>query len=165
MKISDALSILGVVGSYTPETIKQAYRKACSTYHPDRNPAGLEMMKMVNQAYDTLRDESGIAQETASRDDISSYGEEIFNALSKIINLGFDIEICGSWVWLHGDTKPHKEVIKDAGFMWAPKKVLWYYRPADYKSKGRGKFTMDEIRTKHGSEKVTVRERTKLRAA
>lgn len=165
MKISDALSILGVVGSYTPEIIKQAYRKACSTYHPDRNPAGLEMMKMVNQAYDVLRNETGTAQNNASKDDLSSYGEEIFNALSKIIHLGFDIEICGSWVWLHGDTKPHKELIKESGFMWAPKKALWYYRPADYKSKGRGKFSMDEIRTKHGSERVTMRERSKLRAA
>lgn len=164
MKITDALSILGVTGEYTPEIIKQAYRKACSTYHPDRNPAGLEMMKMVNQAYDVLRNESGIAQEIPVND-VSGYGEEIFNALSKIIHLGFDVEICGSWVWLHGDTKPHKDIIKEAGFMWAPKKKLWYYRPADYKSKGRGKFSMDEIRSKHGSEKVTMRERSKLKAA
>ncbi len=164
MKLTDALSILGVVGDYTPDTIKAAYRKACSMYHPDRNPAGLEMMKMVNQAYDVLRNETGTAQETEVKD-AASYGDEIFQALSKIMHLGLDVEICGSWVWLHGDTKPHKEEIKAAGFMWAPKKALWYYRPADYKSKGRGKFSMDEIRSKHGSEKVTAKERGKLRKA
>lgn len=163
MKISDALAILGIAGEYNPEIVKAAYRKACSIYHPDRNPAGLEMMKMVNQAYDALKDKSGV--EVVGDVDISSYGEEIFNALSKIISLGLDIEICGAWVWLHGDTRPHKDVIKEAGFMWAPKKKLWYYRPADYKSKGRGKFSMDEIREKHGSEKVTAKERTRLRAA
>lgn len=164
MNIQDALKILNVVGDYTPETIKAAYRKACSTYHPDRNPAGLEMMKLVNQAYDALRDETGTVD--AKEDgDISSYGEDIFNALSKIIHLGFDVEICGAWVWLHGDTKPHKEILKEAGFRWAPKKCLWYFRPADYKSKGRGKFSMDEIRSTHGSEKVRSKDRQKLKAA
>lgn len=163
MKTTDALAILGISGEYNPEIVKTAYRKACSIYHPDRNPAGLEMMKLVNQAYDALKDKSGV--EAVGDVDISSYGEEIFNALSKIIHLGLDIEVCGAWVWLHGDTRPHKDVIKEAGFMWAPKKKLWYYRPADYKSKGRGKFSMDEIREKHGSEKVTARERTKLKAA
>ena len=119
---------------------------------------------MVNVAYETLKDETGTATNTTAGD-ISSYGDAIFNALSKIIHLGFDIEICGAWVWLHGDTKPHKELLKEAGFMWAPKKCLWYYRPADYKSKGRGKFSMDEIRNAHGSEKVTLKDRQKLKTA
>jgi curved DNA-binding protein CbpA len=164
MNIKDALSILDISGAYTPEIIKTAYRRACAKYHPDRNPAGLEMMKMVNQAYDVLRNETGTAQESETQD-AASYGQEIFNALSGIVGLGFDIEVCGSWVWVHGDTKPHRETLKGAGFRWASKKKLWYYRPSDYKSKGRGKFTMDEIRATHGSEKVTMRERSKLKAA
>ena len=164
MVITDAEKILNLVGVYTPMDVKLAYRKACSAYHPDRNPAGLEMMKLVNQAYDTLRDCSGTVQEKEECD-ISSYGEDIFNALSKIITLGFEIEICGAWVWLHGDTKPHKELLKEAGFRWAPKKKLWYFRPADYKSNGRGKYSMDEIRSAHGSERVAAKERNKLRAA
>lgn len=164
MNIHDAEKILNLTGEYTPELVKAAYRKACSAYHPDRNPAGLEMMKLVNQAYDALRDSTGTAK-AAEQGDLSSYGEDIFNALSKIIHLGLDIEICGAWVWLHGDTKPHKEILKEAGFRWAPKKMLWYFRPADYKSKGRGKFSMDEIRNTHGSERVTMKERNKLRAA
>ena len=164
MIIKDALSILSISGEYNPEIIKTAYRKACSIYHPDRNPAGLEMMKLVNIAYETLKDESGKAIDSNSAD-ISSYGTDIFNALSAIIHMGFDIEICGAWVWLHGDTKPHRELLKESGFKWAPKKMLWYFRPADYKSKGRGKFSMDEIRNTHGSERFTMKERNKLRAA
>ncbi len=162
MNIHDSCQILNISGEYTPEIVKTAYRKACSKYHPDRNPAGLEMMKLVNQAYETLQETSGVS---SVAEDITSYGEEIFNALSKIIDLGLDIEICGSWVWLHGDTKPHKDIIKSAGFKWAPVKKLWYFRPDDYKSSGRGKFTMDEIREKHGSKKVEKKERVKLRAA
>lgn len=160
MNKNDALNILGVTGEYTPELIKKAYRKACATYHPDRNPAGLEMMKMVNEAYNVLKDETGSAQQ--NNDDLSSYGSDLCDALNKVAGLGLDIEICGSWVWLHGDTRPHKDVIKEAGFRWAPKKKLWYYRPEDYKSRGRGKFSMDEIRERHGSEKVRFKDRNKL---
>lgn len=164
MNINDALTILSIQGDYTPEIIKQAYRKACSTYHPDRNPAGLEMMKLVNVAYEVLKNETGTAKKQES-EDLASYGEEIFKALSAIIHLGFDVEICGAWVWLHGDTRPHRELLKQSGFRWAPKKMLWYFRPAEYKSRGRGKFSMDEIRMAHGSEKVTNKERNKLKAA
>lgn len=163
MNKNDALNILGVEGEYTPDLIKQAYRKACSKYHPDRNPGGLEMMKMVNEAYNALKDETGSAQQ--NNDDLSSYGEDVFNALNAVSGLGLDVEICGSWVWLHGDTKPHKDIIKEAGFRWASKKKLWYYRPDDYKSRGRGKFSMDEIRERHGSEKVRFKDKSKLRAA
>lgn len=166
MKLTDALSTLGITGDYAPELIKAAYRKACSTYHPDRNPAGLEMMKLINQAYEAIKDATGTETEGSDNSENSSnYGEEINTALNAIMALGLDIEVCGAWVWLHGDTRPHRETIKAAGFKWAPKKALWYYRPSDYKSKGRGKFSMDEIRTRHGSERVTMKERTKLRAA
>jgi len=161
MNLNDAISILSITGDYNPEVIKLAYRKASAKYHPDRNPAGLEMMKLVNQAYEALKSESGKAKEDES---LSSYGEDICAALNAIMGLSLDIEICGSWVWLHGDTRPHKDLIKNAGFMWAPKKKLWYFRPADYKSRGRGKYSMDEIREKHGSEKVKNKERTKLAA-
>lgn len=162
MHINDALKVLAVTGEYNPEIIKAAYRKACSIYHPDRNPAGLEMMKLVNQSYEALKEAHGDAKDTQGT---QTYGEDINNALNAIMSLGFDIEICGAWIWLHGDTKPHKEILKAAGFMWAPKKKLWYFRPADYKSKGRGKFSMDDIRATHGSEKVSNKERNKLRAA
>ena len=149
MRIDEALNILGVNGDYNPESIKASYRKACSIYHPDRNPAGLEMMKMVNQAYDTLKEQTGV------QDSISSYGEDVFNALSAIINLqGLVIEVCGSWVWVSGNTKEFKANLKEAGFKWAKKKVMWFYRPETSKSFSRGKFTIDEIRRIHGSQSV-----------
>jgi hypothetical protein len=162
MNINDALKVLGLTGSYNQEIVKAAYRKACSIYHPDRNPAGLEMMKMVNQAYEALKDLEG---ESQGDSDSSTYGHDLNEALNAVISLGLDIEICGAWIWLHGDTRPHKEILKAAGFMWAPIKKLWYFRPSDYKSKGRGKFSMDEIRAAHGSEKVRVKDRNKLKAA
>lgn len=156
MNIKEALNILNISGEFNPTIVKQAYRTACKIYHPDRNPAGLEMMKLVNKAYEVLKNESGTHAES------TDYGQAINEALSAISHLDLEVEVCGSWVWLHGNTMPHRELLKKSNFKWAPKKKLWYYRPNDYKSFGRGKFTMDEIRQTHGSQRVTPKERKQL---
>ncbi len=158
MNHSDAAKILGLTGDITPEIVKLSYRKACATFHPDRNPAGLEMMKAVNVAYATLKDLSITVDNTEL-----NYSEKLNDAINAIINLdGLNVEVCGSWVWVSGNTKPHKDFIKTAGYKWASKKKMWYYRPADYKSSGRGKFTMDEIRDKHGSQSFKTKTSKKI---
>ena len=76
--------------------------------------------------------------------------EAMKEAITKISHLGLTIEVCGSWVWVSGDTKPHKEALKEAGFKWAPKKSMWHFRPTDHKSYSRGKWSINEIKEKHG---------------
>lgn len=138
--------------------IKYCYRAACSEYHPDRNPAGLEMMKLVNMAYDSLSDIlKGFPFDTSvkfEQEGTEHYGERINEALNAIINLGLNIEICGSWIWVGGDTRQHKNILKESGFKWAPKKMMWNFRPSEYKSYSRGKYDMDQIRSKYGSSNV-----------
>lgn len=161
MKKIDALRVFGLDGGAEFEDIKLAYRKACSLYHPDRNPAGLEMMKVVNGAWEALQDYvKGCVSEEGI--EVENFGEEINEALNKIIHLGLTIEICGSWVWVSGDTRPHKDTLKEAGFKWAPKKMMWHFSPKGERSYSRGKYTMDEIRIMHGSVGVKVREFVKL---
>ena len=143
----DAAKILGLSGELTPELIKVAYRRASMKYHPDRNAAGLEMMKLVNQAFDVLKDFSGDVKEQQA-----DYGDLLNEALNAIINIHtLSIEICGAWVWVSGDTRSHKDTLKEAGYKWASKKKLWYYRPEGFRSSSRGSLNIDEIRTKYGS--------------
>lgn len=40
------------------------------------------------------------------------------------------------------------------GMRWAPKKHLWYKSPKNWKRRHRGEFTMDEIRSRYGSQSV-----------
>lgn len=153
MKMShkDALSILDLPISATFDDIKSAYRRACSMFHPDRNPAGLEMMKLVNAAYTSLHDYVALPDDGRDYTQESNYGDEINAALNAIINLGLNIEVCGSWLWVSGDTKPHREILKASGFKWASKKLMWNFRPSEWKSFSRGKWSMDQIRATHGS--------------
>ncbi len=161
MLIKDAAKILNLSGQVTPAIVKQAYRKACSLYHPDRNPAGAEMMKAVNLAYETLKEfEGDVGQDPVT------FAADLNNALNAIITLnGLEIEICGAWVWVFGNTKEYKSILKDNGYKWAPKKKGWYYRPEDYRSSNRGDWSMEEIRDHHGSNHVKTKKKKELNAA
>lgn len=162
----DALGILDLPTQCTFEDIKKAYRIACSKYHPDRNPAGLEMMKLVNAAYQALSDyQADFTKGDSDFMEEHKLGDEMNAALNAIISLGLTIEVCGAWIWVSGDTRPHKEALKAAGYRWAPKKEMWHWRPADSKSWSRGKYSMDEIRSKHGSIGVKGRVFNKLERA
>lgn len=164
MKINhrEALKILNLNSNVTFAEIKDAYRKASAKYHPDRNPAGLEMMKLINAAYQALSDyeANSILEDEETIEDLS---EELNAALNAVVGLGLTIEICGSWVWVSGDTRPHREILKSAGYKWAPKKLMWSFCGGK-RTSSRGKYSMDEIREKHGSTKLKPREFQRLSA-
>ncbi|MGH1439756.1 MAG: J domain-containing protein [Cellvibrionaceae bacterium] len=170
MNIKDAARLLNLTGTVTPAEIKKAYRLAAQKYHPDKNPAGADMMKMINEAYAVLKDYSGEIPASDHQSDNSegeqNYSEAVNEVLNKIISLeGLDIEICGAWVWVSGETKRHKEILKEAGFKYASKKKQWYFRPDDWRSSSRGSLSMDEIRDKYGSSKPHTRRDYQLKHA
>ena len=175
MKLLDALNILGIKDTqdFTEKKAKQAFHAACMKYHPDRNPAGQEMMKMVLQAWETLKEKNFSIDCEIKEADFYDYGAEINAALNKIVGIsGIEIEVCGSWVWV-GNTKYEqkeifcpprkfnpetKEVMPDdeIRFKWSRDKKRWYFRPRSEKCrKYTGKtLSMDEIKNKFGSTRI-----------
>jgi len=163
MKQSDAANILNLAGEITPKEVKQSYRSAAKKYHPDINPAGSEMMKIINEAFETLKEFSG----TLENEEVEfSYPDQVNAALNAIFDYpGLKIEICGSWVWVTGETREHKETLKEAGFRYASKKKAWSYRPAGWKSRNRRENSMQDIREMHGSQEYKRQHRPALAAA
>lgn len=161
MTQKDAAQVLNLNGTMTIDIIKLAYRKMCAQYHPDRNPAGLEMMKIINAAYDVLRDFEG---QLTCENEASDYCEEMATALASIMDLGLELELCGSWAWIHGNTYPHRELLKSNGFKWASKKKCWYFRPEGKKSYNRKSWDMSQIRDTHGSSKIKSKSYAQLQA-
>ena len=150
MNIQDAANLLDLSGEITPELAKLAYRRAAMKYHPDRNPAGLSMMQAINAAYKLLSDYTGTVNTAAN-----GYGDMLNTAINSIITCpNIIIEVCGNWVWVSGDTKANKEILKAAGYKYASVKKMWYFRPDEWKSSNRQKNTIDEIRDVYGSQKV-----------
>ena len=79
---------------------------------------------------------------------------ETVDIIDKIINFDIDIEICGSWIWVSGNTFNCKDKLKEIGFKWAKAKKKWYWQQGEYTRKSKKTFSMDEIREMHGSETV-----------
>ena len=168
--IHGAAKVLGITGDITPELVKAAYRKAAMKYHPDRNPAGLVMMKAVNAAREALADFRGSLDHS---EQAGQYGGDLNDAIIHLLHsIGLDLEICGAWLWVTGETKAHKDAIKafetNTGnkFRWHSKKLAWYFAPNDFKGRrrSRGNVDMDDIRERYGSAHVTPQTRTGIAA-
>ena len=143
----------------TAETLKKKYQKWAKALHPDNNPgkdttaAFQEMQAEFSAAWDRLKDIHQAADgETYERETTETAAEfmDIIDRLTRIV--GIDVELCGSWLWVTGDTKPAKDLLKQIGFRWAAKKGAWYYHREPWYKKG-GRMTLDEIRAKFGTEK------------
>ncbi len=153
MNMQEALNILKPTGN-TDDALKTAYREASKKYHPDVNPDGLELMKLINAAHEFLKKHINKWSFHQANEDTPI--DEILQAiLDKIKHFpGISLEICGTWLWVSGDTKPVKDQLKEAGLYYAPKKHMWYWRPVGYKKRGKEVYSIDEIREKYGTDEV-----------
>lgn len=164
----DAVKILGLSGNITKKDIKQAYRKAAAMYHPDKNPAGKEMMQAVNAAYELLKNLDDFEFAVEVDQEHTNYGAELNEALNAIIDIpDINIEVCGAWVWVTGNTKPYSQRLGNkskggAGFKFNRKKSAWFFRPADWKSRSRGNWSLEDIRGRYGSDSIRTQPNPQL---
>lgn len=139
----------------TLDELKKQYRRLAMQYHPDRG-GSTEVMQQINAEHDQLFDTLK-AQHNASADEYhqtTETAEEFREIIEILLKLdGLTVELAGSWLWIGGNTREHKEALKSAGCRWSSNKKLWYWRhPEDAHPWRRGNKTMSEIRAKYGSQ-------------
>jgi hypothetical protein len=138
----------------TLEEVKATYKKLAKQYHPDLGGDTVTMQE-INKEY-AFASAKAIKGANLSEEEIETEilsSEAYRNAIEKIIHLdGITIELVGYWLWVTGNTYPVRATLKDAGFLFASKKLAWYFRTAEYKVSKGGKKSLDEIRSKYGSE-------------
>lgn len=120
-------------------------------------------MQQINAEYDEVvkrlfrvaSDGCTQATEQEARD-AQDVAEAFRAAVLAIIHLeGLEVELCGSWLWVSGDTYQHREALKAAGYRWASKKQMWYWRPEESACPHhRRGASMAQIRIKYGSERI-----------
>lgn len=142
-------------GITTLDELKAAYRRLALKYHPDMG-GSTEIMQEINNEHDELF-ELLKKQHNASADEYHQTTEtpEEFRAIIELLLRldGLTVELCGSWLWIGGNTREHKDALKAAGCRWSSNKKLWYWHHAEEGRKWRrGKATMSDIRTKYGSQ-------------
>lgn len=140
------------------EELKAEYRRLVKIHHPDHG-GDLETMKQVNNDYSAAFEKLK-AQHNETHDaehQTTETPEEFIEIIDKLLNLsGLDIELCGSWLWIGGNTREHKDALKAAGCRWSNNKKLWYWRhEEDGHRWSRGKKSIGEIRAKYGSQHIS----------
>lgn len=136
----------------TLEEAKRLYRELAKRHHPDRG-GNTETMKEVNSEYDFICSNilKGANLSESDFNEAWSSSQLFKEKIDAIINIdGLIIEVVGLWVWVTGLTRPNSEILKNSGFYWASKKLAWYWRP-ESAAGGRGKYSLDELKSKYGS--------------
>ena len=142
-------------GIETLEDLKKQYRSLAIKNHPDRG-GDVEIMKLINAEYDSLfarvkdihKNKDG---EVYTRENTET-AAEFKDIIDKLLKMkGLEIEIIGCFIWVSGETKPHKDGLKAMGFRWHSKKKMWYKSPEDYKKRSGKQYSIEEIRDMYGS--------------
>lgn len=143
----------------TLEELKAMYKKLAMQNHPDCG-GSTEAMQEINAEYETLfsrlknthRNANG-EQYTAANDN-GETAADFVEIIDKLVKLpGIIVELCGSWLWITGETRAVKEELKGIGFRWSSNKKAWYYHEGAYSKRGGKSCSMEEIRDMYGSRK------------
>lgn len=148
----------------TLDELKREYRKLVMLHHPDKG-GNTATMQAINNEHDTKFEQLKKAQnakadadETGKTRRVDETAEEFREVLEILIHLeGIEIELCGCWLWISGNTKENKEQLKQAHCRWSKNKKMWYWHPTEAPGgyrKGKS-YSIEEIRTKYGTERIT----------
>ena len=150
----------------TAEELKKEDRKLAKQLHPDLG-GDTEEFKITQNEYEIMWERlknihTNSNGETYTKETTET-PQEFINIINVLISyLDISIEVCGSWLWITGNTKLHKEVLKNLKFRYAHKKQAWYYHTEPYRKKSKRELTLDEIRNMFGSEKYQYKQEKEL---
>ncbi|MCG5342102.1 molecular chaperone DnaJ, partial [Acinetobacter baumannii] len=110
------------------DDLKNEYRKLCFKHHPDMG-GSTEDMQAINSEYEQLlkvlintKADSNYSEKSTfkNRDEEIDAEIRLREVLEKLEILeGLEIERIGLWLYVSGNTKAHKEALKEAGLKWA----------------------------------------------
>lgn len=143
----------------TLEDVKQTFKKLAKELHPDNNPgtdttaAFQEMQKEYTAAFNKLKNfHKNAAGETYTKETTET-PEQFASIINELFKMsGLVVELCGSWLWVTGNTKEYKTELKALGFNWSKNKAAWYFHFEPYRKLSKVKHSLDDIRAMYGSE-------------
>lgn len=142
------------------DALKKQYYKLARQYHPDTGGTKEDFQSLSNE-YEKLLNKllSGqglTSEEKANEIELDENLRKAYFAIMRFPEI--TIELAFKWLWVSGATYPIRNELKAAGFQFAPKKKMWYFKGIE--AKRGGNLSIDDIRSKWGSVKLqTVEDR------
>lgn len=139
----------------TLDELKKEYRRLAMIHHPDHG-GDTATMQAINgeysEAFARLKNQHNAAADEAHQ--TTETPEEFIAIISQLLRFpGLIVELCGSWLWITGETYAIKDQLKAAGCRWSSSKKAWYWHhPEEGHRWHKGTATMSDIRTKYGSQ-------------
>lgn len=128
------------------DDLKTEYKRLCKIHHPDLG-GDLRTMQEINAEYDRL---VPVFETDAKKADDAVALREVLESL--VVLQGITVELCGCWIWVTGKTFAIKDQLKGLGLFFSSKKTAWYWRPADEGYKRKRTLSLEQIRSKYGSQ-------------
>ena len=145
----------------TVDEIKKEYHRLAWLHHPDRDGGNTATMQRVNNAYEeALKRCDG---QTSKGDDGQEHTyhydqkkeQALMDKISELLSLKLkdvNIWLVGTWLWIDGDTKPHRSALKAAKCQWNGKRQKWYWHEGKWRGR-RSKKGFSSLAARYGLEK------------
>lgn len=148
----------------TLDELKKVYKHLAQKHHPDVG-GDTATMQAINAEYEERfeaikrRQNEQAAEDTTGKTHATTESAgDFITIIDHLLRMGgIEVELIGRWLWISGDTKPHKEALKACGCRWSSQKKRWSWHYAEdgvkwHRSSGK---SMDQLRSKYGSTTFT----------
>jgi len=135
-------------------------------YHPDRGGDTATMQDINKEYHDRLKGYDGNTfRGFDGKEHTYRYNrqteQEILDKITELFKIkmvDISIELIGTWLWVHGETRPYRDELKKIALKWHSKRLKWFFHTkTSYRRKYSG-TDFDTIRAMYGSEEMTAKQ-------
>jgi hypothetical protein len=129
--------------SYTPyfinfsevSQIKKEYHRLALINHPDRG-GNTEIMQEINAQYQEALAKCDRQTSKGSDNKTHTYyynqevEQAIMDKIAEILSLkldGIEVWLIGTWIWVGGETYPHRKILNEIGLSYNGKRKKWQF--------------------------------------
>lgn len=136
-------------GISSKEDLKKRFKELSKKLHPDKGGNENDFKLMLAEYQEILEKGFTSFQGAEGAEDLT---ETLKDVLKSVLRLaGIEVDLIGSWIWVEGNTYPHKAVLKTWGFRWSKQRKKWYFHEGDFKKGKKNKASFEDIKQKYGS--------------